>query len=199
MFLKENILIFYEKGTWKQKFLRQEETMTEKKELLNRDIDILSLSNELTYHRYLLNHGQVRDFFQKMSIPEYIALHEIDADRDTSDIYSGRTYLRELSEKMQISMRKTSDMIGKLRDRGLVVWSHDGIGSEGTYVTITESGQKLLGEQEEILKNFYGRVIETYGKENMLQLLHMMKQLETVMGSAVEDMEGVTDDGEDTE
>ena len=67
MFLKENILIFYEKGTWKQKFLRQEETMTEKKELLNRDIDILSLSNELTYHRYLLNHGQVRDFFQKMS------------------------------------------------------------------------------------------------------------------------------------
>ena len=66
-------------------------------------------------------------------------------------------------------------------------------------MTITESGQKLLGEQEEILKNFYGRVIETYGKENMLQLLHMMKQLETVMSSAVEDMEGVTDDGEDTE
>lgn len=159
------------------------------------NIEITKLSNEFTYHRYLLNKGQVHDFFQQLSIPEYIALHRIASDTETSDIYSGRTYLKELSEKMQISIRQTSRMVGALRDRGLVVWSHDGNGSEGTYVTITEAGQKLLREQEEVLKDYYGKVIDKYGKDNMIQLLQMMKQLETVMSSVIEgDLEEAAED-----
>ena len=143
--------------------------------------DIVKLTNEITYHRYLMNKGQLRDFFKELSIAEYIALHYISLDSEMSEIYSGRTYLKELAEKMQLSIRQTSKMVGDLRDRGLILWSHDGNGSEGTYVTITETGQKLLDEQEEVLKNYYGRVIEKYGKENMIQLLCLMKQLETVM------------------
>lgn len=151
--------------------------------------DIVKLTNEITYHRYLLNKGQIRDFFKQLSIAEYIALHYISLDSEMSEIYSGRTYLKELAEKMQLTIRQTSKMVGELRDRGLVLWSHDGNGSEGTYVTITETGQRLLDEQEEILKNYYGKVIEKYGKENMIQLLCLMKQLETVMSSTLEEME----------
>ena len=80
-------------------------------------------------------------------------------------------------------------MIGSLRDRGFVTWSHDGNGSEGTYVTITDSGKKLLNEQEEILKQYYGKVIDDFGKEKMIQLLQLMKELETVMSSEFEEME----------
>ena len=116
-----------------------------------------------------------------------------------SEIYSGRTYLKELAEKMQLSIRQTSKMVGDLRDRGLILWSHDGNGSEGTYVTITETGQKLLDEQEEVLKNYYGRVIEKYGKENMIQLLCLMKQLETVMSSTMEEMEEAGKNGNERE
>lgn len=151
--------------------------------------DIVKLTNEITYHRYLLNKGQIRDFFKQLSIAEYIALHYISLDSEMSEIYSGRTYLKELAEKMQLTIRQTSKMVGELRDRGLVLWSHDGNGSEETYVTITETGQRLLDEQEEILKNYYGKVIEKYGKENMIQLLCLMKQLETVMSSTLEEME----------
>ena len=151
--------------------------------------DIVKLTNEITYHRYLMNKGQIRDFFKQLSIAEYIALHYISLDSEMSEIYSGRTYLKELAEKMQLTIRQTSKMVGDLRDRGLVLWSHDGNGSEGTYVTITETGQRLLDEQEEVLKNYYGKVIEKYGKENMIQLLCLMKQLETVMSSTLEEME----------
>ena len=87
-------------------------------------------------------------------------------------------------------------MIGNLRDKGLVTWSHDGNGSEGTYVTITEMGQKLLTEQEEILKAYYGKVIEKFGKDNLIQLLQLMKQLETVMSSEIEEMEVLGEHGE---
>ena len=94
---------------------------------------------------------------------------------------------------MQLTIRQTSKMIGKLRDRGLVVWSHDGNGSDGTYVTITENGQKLLKTQEEILKNYYEKVIGKFGKDNMIHLLQMVKQLETIMSSEMEEWEEEAD------
>ena len=77
------------------------------------------------------------------------------------------------------------------------MWSHDGNGSEGTYVTITESGKKLLKNQEQILRDYYGKVIEKYGKENLIQLLRLMKELETVMSSELERMEDACEDRDD--
>lgn len=151
--------------------------------------DIEKLAHELTYRRYLMSKGQVRDFFRNITIQEYIALHIIAMENETSDIYSGRTYLQDLSEKMQLTVRQTSRMAGELRDRGLILWSHDGNGSEGTYVTITDNGKELLQAQEEILKKYYVKVIERFGRENMIQLLQMMKQLETIMSSEMEEME----------
>ena len=85
-------------------------------------------------------------------------------------------------------------MAGKLRDAGYVVWSHDGDGSEGTYVTITESGQSIIRNQEELLKSYYGHVIDKFGKDNLLQLLRLMKQLETIMSSEAENLEVESDD-----
>ena len=156
--------------------------------------EVTMLSNELTYRKYLLNkdnmpnRDNVRKFFQKLTKPEYIALHIIKETEEKADIYSGKTYLKELSEKMQLHIRQISKMVAALRDRGLLTWAHDGDGSEGTYVTITESGKKLLAEEEAVLKSYYGKVIEKFGKENMIQLLQLMKQLETVMSGELEEM-----------
>lgn len=158
-------------------------------------VDIKKLSNELTYRKYLFNKDQVRKFFEELSIPEYIALHIILETEMEAGIYSGRTYLQDLAEKMQLTIRQTSRMVGALKERGLLTWSHDGDGSEGTYVMITDSGKKLLAKEEEILKEYYGRVIEKYGKDNLIQLLQLMKQLETVMSAEMEGME-VLEDGE---
>lgn len=172
--------------------------MQEKKEMIRQE-DITKLSNELTYRRYMMNKDQIKNLFRELDMPKYIALHSISATNETSDIYSGRTYLKELADKMQLTIRQTSKMVGNLKDRGLLSWSHDGNGSEGTYVTITELGQKLLNEQEELLKNFYGRVIEKFGKDNLVLLLQMMKQLETVMSSEMEGTEAQDGDEEFSE
>lgn len=153
--------------------------------------DISMLSHEITYQRYLMNSGRsIKELFKKMSIPEYIALHSVAMERELSSIYGERTYLKDLSEKMELTIRQTSKMIGKLRDQGLLIWSHDGDGSEGTYVTITEAGQKLLSEQEEILRKYYEKVIDKFGKEKLIQMLQLMKELETIMSSEFEEMEG---------
>ena len=58
----------------------------------------------------------------------------------------------------------------------------------------TETGEKLLSEQEQVLKKYYGNVIEKFGKQNLLSLLQLMKQLETVMSSEIEEMEAISED-----
>ena len=171
--------------------------MQDEKNTVNKTPDVLKLSNELMYRRYLLNKDQLRNFFKELSITDYIALHIIQETEELTEIYEGRTYLKDLAEKMQMTIRQTSKMVGNLRDRGLLLWSHDGNGSEGTYVTITESGKKLLKNQEQILRDYYGKVIEKYGKENLIQLLRLMKELETVMSSELERMEDACEDRDD--
>ena len=155
--------------------------------------ELEGLAHELTYRRYMMDRGKVRSLFKDIRIPEYIALYSIAQNSDNASIYGERTYLQELSEKMQLSMRQTSKMVGDLRDRGFVTWSHDGNGKDGTYVTITDSGKQLLEEQEVIVKDFYERVIDSFGKDNLIHLLHQMKELETVMTREIEQME---EDGE---
>lgn len=151
--------------------------------------EVMELSNELTYHHYLMDRGNIRRLFKKMTIPEYIALHVIASESKNSMIYGGRTYLKDLSVKMQLTIRQTSKKMSDLKERGLISWSHDGDGSEGTYVTITETGERLFLEQEQILKEYYGKVIEKFGKQNLLDLLQLMKQLETVMNGEIEEMD----------
>ncbi len=151
--------------------------------------DIGKLSHELTYHKYLLNNDKIRSFLHKLSIPEYLAMHIIKENELTDDIYAGRTYLKDISDQMQRPMRHISRMIKALQERGFVAWSHDGDGSEGTYVTITDAGRRMLEEEEEALKRYYGKVITSYGKENLLQLLQLMKQLENVMSEEFKGME----------
>ena len=162
--------------------------MSDTQELIRKN-EIGELSNELTYRRYLMNKGKIRELFRKMSIPEYIALYMIASEGKHNSIYSGRTYLTDLAEKMQLTIRQTSKMVRDLKERGLLLWSHDGNGSEGTYVTITESGRTLLREQEEAMKRYYGKVFDKFGKENLIQLLQLMKQLETIMSSEIESLE----------
>ena len=49
--------------------------------------------------------------------------------------------------------------------------------------------EELIGEKEACLKDYYGKVIEAFGKENLIKLLQLMKQLDTVMTSKIEEME----------
>lgn len=164
------------------------------KETLNTSSDLTELSNELAYRRYLMNKNQLRRFFRELSMPEYIALHIIKKTGETVESHSGRTYLKDIAQQMQLTIRQTSKMIGALKERGFVLWSHDGNGSEGTYVTITDSGKKLLAEEEALLKKYYGKIIEKYGRDNLLQLLELMKQLETVMSEEITGMEGLDEE-----
>lgn len=143
--------------------------------------NIEKLSYELTYHKYLMNKDKVHHLFTDLTVAEYITLHDIAKLAPDRDVTNVKTYLQDLTGVLKMPIHGVSKLAGELKEKGLVIWSHDGNGSEGTYVTITERGLKLMERQEEILRKYYGAVIDRFGKENMINLLKKVEELETVV------------------
>lgn len=143
--------------------------------------EVAKLAYELTYHKYLMNKDKERSLFTQIGVSEYIALHSIARVSSDQNGPSERTYLKDLAEQLEQPIPSVSKMIRKLQDKGLVIWSHSGIGSEGTYVIITDSGLQAMERQEEILNAYYSRVIEKFGHDNLIRLLELMEELETIM------------------
>ena len=91
--------------------------------------------------------------------------------------------MKDVACYLGVSIQSMAKTACNLKNRGLVVWSHDGDGSDGTYVSITELGIKSMCSQEEILNDYYSRVIEKFGYDNIIGLLRQIEKLEEIMES----------------
>ena len=143
------------------------------------------LSNEITYRRFVMNKVNVKKFFKEMTISEYIVLCMANVQDQQEGAEPSRVYLSEITKKLQLPVRQASAIVRNMRDRGLLIWSHDGNGSEGTYITITDLGREKAEKQENVLIDYYGKVINKYGRENFVRVLHMMDELESVMSEQI--------------
>ena len=155
------------------------------------------LANELTYRRYMTNRVSVGKYFRSMTVPEYLVLCMAAEPELLENGDSQKIYLADIAERMQMQVRQTSALIRKLRDKGMINWTHDGNGSEGTYVQITDLGRKKAEEQEKILIDYYRNVIGKFGKGNIVHLLQMMDELDSIMSEEISvDKEGGKDEDE---
>lgn len=149
--------------------------------LKKRESNTEGLAYELTYHRYLMNKGRSQGLFTVLSQSEYITLHSITKVSHDEKYPFQKTYLKDLADKMELSIHRVSKMVRELKERGLVIWTHDGDGSDGTYITLTKAGADLMLRQEEILNEYYGRVIEKFGYDEARLLLNQLSKLERIM------------------
>ncbi|MGN0634077.1 MAG: MarR family transcriptional regulator [Oscillospiraceae bacterium] len=157
--------------------------MTENKEPLK------EIAHEITYRRYLLSRDDAKFMFRNINIAEYIVLHYMCEQKEKDSIYSDKIYLCEISEKLDLPIRKTSKLIREMNGKNLVKWDHDGNGKDGTYVTITEHGMKVFDETDGKLRAFYSRILQKLGKEKIVSLLQLMKEFDSVMRTELEQME----------
>ena len=80
--------------------------------------EVEKLAYAMTRQRYLLNRDIVHDLFTELSLSDYIALHSI-AEAAGQGGSAEQTYLRDLAERLEMPIPKTSKMIRKLHERGL--------------------------------------------------------------------------------
>lgn len=151
------------------------------------------IAHEITYRRYLLSRDNAKSMFKDVHITEYIVLEYMCEQKEKDSIYSDKIYLSEISEKLNLPIRKTSKLIREMKGKNLVRWDHDGDGKDGTYVTITEHGMKVFAETDGKLRDFYARILEKFGKEKVVQLLQLMKEFDSVMRTELEQMEDMNE------
>ena len=97
-------------------------------------------------------------------------------DDDTLD----RVYLKEIAEEMDLPIPKTSEIVKALQAKGMVNWTFDGKGEDGTYVTITEKGENFLKDNKVYFEEFSEKIIERFGKERFEQFIGMMAEIEQI-------------------
>lgn len=147
------------------------------------------LAHEITYRRYMLSKDDAKNMLKDMSIAEYIVLNYMCEQTESGSIYSDKIYLSEISERLKLPIRKTSKLIREMSGKSLICWDHDGDGKDGTYVTITEHGKNAFEETDRKLREFYGKVLQRFGNEKMIELLQLMKEFDSVMRTELEQME----------
>lgn len=143
------------------------------------------LANEFVFRRYTMNRDRMSTLFKDIDAGEYLALSIIHSQRD--NIYGGKTYLKDICEKLQIPMRRCSNMMRNLKNRGFIVWTHDGDGRDGTYAYLTDTGTRVYLEQRKAIRAYVASVVEKFGEKNLVEFLGLAKQLETIMGTPDDD------------
>lgn len=126
--------------------------------------------------------------FSQVSVVDYAAMWIIAKLIDEKEDLD-RLYLNEIAEQLQIPMKEVTKIVQSLQGRGLISWTHDGDGSEGTYIQITKNGSEAVGVQQHTLKDLYARVIRRFGKERFMTMVSLVGEFDYVMNDEMERLE----------
>ncbi len=143
------------------------------------DQDILTMANEMTYYSYNMRKLSGQKLFSRMTATDYVALEKLIDSVELED--DKKLYLQDIADTLKLPIGRVSRLVRTLRDRGLVVWTHDGNGDEGTYIQLTEKGANFAKEQQEKLRDFYTDIIEKFGRDRFKELLKQLYELEKIM------------------
>ena len=144
------------------------------------------LSNEILFSRIMLDRNSLGWLFKDLLPGEYMIL-----------VITGKmekAYLRSLEYLTKYDMPSISKLAGRLKNKGLVIWTHDGDGSEGTYLMLTEAGETRLQEMEEITAGYYARVIDQFGEEKIREFTSMARRIADLLKEEVSEQEVSEDD-----
>lgn len=133
------------------------------------DLSFIDLTNELIYQRYLMYRLNGHDFSKSLNILEYSILRMASK--------KNKVYLKEISTHFEIPMKHLSKIIGRMRDEGVIVWTHDDYGERGTYIKITSYGDERLRKQDARLLKDYKDIIEKIGREKIVDYLKTSQQI----------------------
>ncbi|MGN0619499.1 MAG: hypothetical protein ACI4J7_10825 [Ruminiclostridium sp.] len=137
----------------------------------------------------------LQKLFNKVSAADYAVMWFLSTEINEAE-ENRKYYLKQIAEASGLPMQFVSQMAGKLQDKGLAVWTHDGLGKDGTYIMITPEGMRALKEQSDILSDFRYAVVNKFGKERFKKLISEMSALDEIMNGEIEKAEETAVDSE---
>lgn len=132
----------------------------------------------------LFHSPALRHLFQENASNEYALIWLL--SKHTRDTGSEKIYLKDMVRELGLPMDKVSAIARSLQTKGLVRWTHDGKGQEGTYILLTETAITSVQAKRQALRDYHQRVVAAYGEEKFLHLLGEITQLEEIMRQEAE-------------
>lgn len=150
--------------------------------------ELMELGNRLIHLRYSMDAEHMGIIFSDISMADYMILVMLSRKLGIHQP-EAKVYLSEISAELNQPIPRVSKMVQNLQNKGYVYWQHDEDGSRGTYIFLSETGRELIENQQEILKDYFEKIVNQIGKEKMVQVLDLMSELDAVMVKAAEEME----------
>lgn len=103
---------------------------------------------------------------------------------------SEKIYLKDMVREMNLPLPKVTAIARSLQNEGLVTWTHDGNGEEGTYIMLTELAVSSVLTRRQALHSYHQRVVNAFGEERFLHLIGEIAQLEGILQQEAEKVGG---------
>ena len=138
------------------------------------DKKILSkLSQEMVYQRFLIGRREVRRFMDGLGTVEFIIL--------SMAIGQDRIYMKDISKELEMPMNELSPVVERLKDKGLVVWTHDGYGEAGTYIMVTDIGRDVIEAHKNKMLDYYEKIFDQVDEEEFRTFIAVFKKINEVI------------------
>lgn len=137
---------------------------------------LAEIGNEWMHLQFVTGQEYFSKIFSEVSSTDYLTLLLLNRKHGLSD---GSVYLKEIAADQEVPMSKVSQRVQKLQEKGLVYWDHD---EEGTYITISESGEAAMMRQQEKVTELMSRTVEQFGYDRFRELITMRHELNGVIG-----------------
>lgn len=158
---------------------------------LNRDSGARTLTSEQLDK--LFHSPALRRLFQENASDEYALIWLL--SKHTKDSGSEKIYLKDMVKELNLPLPKVTAIARSLQGKGLVRWTHDGNGEEGTYILLTETALTSVQARRQTLRRYHQQVVAAFGEERFLHLLGEIAQLEEILR---QEAEKVGDDHDQT-
>ena len=132
----------------------------------------------------LFHSPALRRLFQANASDEYALIWLL--SKHTQDTGSEKIYLKDMVRELNLPLPKVTAIARSLQSKGLVRWTHDGNGQEGTYILLTDTAITSVQARRQALRDYHQRVVAAYGEEKFLHLLGEITQLEEIMRQEAE-------------
>lgn len=158
---------------------------------LNRDSGARTLTSEQLDK--LFHSPALRRLFQENASDEYALIWLL--SKHTKDSGSEKIYLKDMVKELNLPLPKVTAIARSLQGKGLVRWTHDGNGEDGTYILLTDTALTSVQTHRQTLRKYHQRVVSAFGEERFLHLLGEIAQLEEILR---QEAEKVGDDHDQT-
>lgn len=140
---------------------------------------LIELTRQTLTLRSLMSNDHLTNIFSEMNLIDYSLIQKIwpilenDIDAECKPIH-----LKQIEAMSNLSMPQISKIVQHLQEKGLILWERD---EEGTYILPSPHGRDVLSGQQQVLLEFFDRIIEKIGEEKYYDILNTLELLENVI------------------